>query len=757
MSNTEDQKTDQFKPLENPDDENGVSDAPVYSEDPELNQWIIEGIERLESKDYKSAIKLFEKVLRVDPDNMSAFEKLSIARSVQADIDRISEYMAMGRELMNQREWTGALEEFQAILAINPDHEEAKMCLRQVQEHLGQTPDDADDSVSKGEFDITTGGEPVFDFEPAMDALSDPNVSEEQDTGVVEEYTPPKAGEEMDDPEFQRRLEEALRIYENGNLERARELLEALQNDYPGQPQVDFYLTAIARRLESDQVRSDQTNAEALFKQGMDQLENQDFESARDTFQKVLQIRPEFEQAQLMLDRVGSMMSMGEQPRISSDVKDSQAAGTDRGTQKTAGKPSRPLPPPPRKPSQPRSYKFIVIGTVLIGIIVVAVVLFFSFQYPKMRFEKLTSQAEARFRDKAYVEAIALLESAVVIQPDSFDTLTMLGDAYSASGSYQDAVASYEKALSLQPSNKALILKIADAQFEGELWGAAESTYARLTAELRYKEDAYYKIGLTRKQRNQLDEAIQAFRKTVEINDAHSGAHFELAKCLEEQAAAPDLEEEQKTALLAEAEQEFQQAINTDPKFVEGYEVLSDFYSRQENYEKAAEVMNRLLAWFKPTTLEKSREVARLREKLGKAQYNSGDYEGAVESFTTVIQIEPNVEAFRDLGRAHYKAGKLTEAVLVWRRGLELDNEDADLHFQIAVAHFRQGDLSAAESSYKEALRIKPDYVKALTNLGFLYYQSYKYELARMYWQRSLEVDPTQEEVERRLKEIEKK
>ncbi|MCD4652646.1 hypothetical protein K8T06_01780, partial [bacterium] len=129
MSNTEEQKTDQFKARKATD---GLDkDLEVYSSDPELNQWIKDGISKSDNKEYKDAIRLFEKVLRVDPDNMCAFEKLSITRSVQGDIDRISEFLAMGRELMNQRDWRGALDEFQAILAINPEHEEAQISLQQ--------------------------------------------------------------------------------------------------------------------------------------------------------------------------------------------------------------------------------------------------------------------------------------------------------------------------------------------------------------------------------------------------------------------------------------------------------------------------------------------------------------------------------------------------------------------------------------------------------------------------------------------------
>ncbi|MBN1296744.1 tetratricopeptide repeat protein [bacterium] len=746
MNRSEDQKTDQFRPINHLDHANGSDSNRVYSADPELNQWIIEGIEKLDRKDFKSAIKLFEKVLRVDPDNMSAFEKLSIARSVQADIDRISEYMAMGRELMNQREWQGAGEEFQAVLAIDADHEEARTCMNQIRMHL-QNETGEPEPAEAGEMEITLGGESIFEFTPAHDYVSDPNIEPDQDTVQTEHYLSENSGSGSStiDPQFQNRLEEALRIYENGNLDRAQELLEELQGDYPDQEQIAFYLTAISRRLESDQVRQEQSNVETLFKQGMDMLEQQDFTGARTLFQKVLQIRPDFEQAQLLLDRVDSMSQMVSSGRPGGIKPTHSGSPRMTSTDDVGSKSSRPLPPPPPKPRTPGSSKLMIVGGLILVIGILAAIGFFLFQFPKMRFDNLTSEAKARFRDKAYVEAIALLESAVVIRPDDFEAIRLLGDAYSASGNPMEAVNAYQNALALNPEDLDLVLKLADAQFAAKLWGAAETTYHRLTGELRFKEGAFYQIGLARKNRGLIDDAIMSFRETLAVNEAHSMAHFELAKCLEQQA------------LHAEAELAFQQAISTDPKFMEGYEVLSDFYRQKGEHQKAAEVLTRLLAWYKPTTLDKSKQVARLREKLGEDQYNSEDYLGAVESFTSVIQIEPTVEAFRNLGRAHYKTGKLTEAILVWRRGLELDDRDADLHFQIAVALFRQGDMSGAEAGYKEALRIKPDFVKALTNLGFLYYQNYRYDMARGYWQQSLAIDPTQEEVRRRLKEIEKK
>ncbi len=730
MGNIEDQRTDQFKPFD--------------SEESELAQWLEEGSQRLAEKQFREAIKLFEKVLRVDPDNMAAFEKLSLARSIQADMDHIAEYLAMGQELMSQHDWKGAQEEFHAVLSIDPKNEEAVLCLREVQGHLGLKGPEADVSA------ITTGGENVFDLDSVPETGSYSGASnDDQETAILATGGAYDFQNQETDPEFQRQLEEALRIYEAGNLPKAKSMLEQLQNENPGHAQIQFYLTAISRRFETESVRKDQTGAETLFKQGMDQLEKQKFDEARASFQAVLQVRPDFNQAQLMLERIDTMAG---------------ATRSDRGSMKTevSDKPSRFSAAHSKKPSssalppKPKSGKsssgsgpginWLKILLIAVPVLIVGLIVgFLLIVYPNARYEKFITQAKERVGEKAYLEAISLLESALVVQPDSLEALELLGEAATAAEKPDKAVTAYESALRVSPEDKDLILQLGTAQFNNKQWADSEMTFKQLVSDILYQDEATFKIAMSLKNRNNIDAAILAFQNAISVDEANSKAHYELAQCYELKQMFP------------EAEASYHQAISTDPKFVLAYEKLGNFYKDRQQYEQAAEILKRLLVWFKPTTVEKSNQIAQLRFKLGEMQYESGDYTGAVESFTTVIQIEPNVDAFRNLGRAHYKNGKLTEAILVWRRGIELDNKDHDLWFQIGTAQLRQGDTAAAESSYQESLRLKPNFVKALTNLGFLYHQTYRFDMARKLWKQSLELDPDQPTVKDKLKEIDKK
>ena len=65
------------------------------------------------------------------------------------------------------------------------------------------------------------------------------------------------------------------------------------------------------------------------------------------------------------------------------------------------------------------------------------------------------------------------------------------------------------------------------------------------------------------------------------------------------------------------------------------------------------------------------------------------------------------------------RQGKLEEAEDSYREALRLKPDYAEAHNNLGNVLWDQGKLEEAEASYREALRLKPDYAEAHTNLGF--------------------------------------
>ena len=729
MNNIEDQKTDQFRPY--PSDE----DKEVM-----LRQWLEEGSQKLDQKDYDEAIKFFEKILRVDPENLIAFEKLSIARSIQADMNRIEDYLAMGRELMKQFDWNGAYDEYQAVLSIDPNNKEARSSLREVKKHL-QMPLSEDDQDL-----ITHGGEDVESEADVFDVEDSSYVAYEQKTDISSS----SESVEIIDQQFQAKLEEALRVYENGFLLRAKELLEELQKQNPEHSQVQFYLTAIDRRIEMESFRKNQINIEELFQKGMDSLEKQDFNGARDLFTKVLEIRPDFQQAQLMLSQIDFLSGSTDAAREKTIVKENEDTKNLDKTQSTApGKTTLKNVPKPLKkrgfPSFTRILLFLFPALIVIGAVVSGFYLIYIF--PKIRYEKSMEIAQELNADGKIEEAIPWIVKALNAKPDSVDALKMLGEVYLKAGKLNEAVDILEPALDKYPENRSITRMLAETHFTRKDWNLAERYYKVVQDDPRFHDEAVLRIALSRKNRGLTDDAIEILENFLEENEQNAKGYFYLAQCY--------LEKNDKE-LEENIEESYLKAIEKDSTFIEAYEDLASYYHSRKELQKGIETLENLLSWFKPSTMEKSKHVASIRFTLGNMQYEAGHFRDATDSYSAVIQIEPSIDAYRNLGRSHYKMDRLAEAILIWRRGLKLNNSDDDLWWQIGVAQFRQNDLTAAENSYKEALRHNPNHVRALTNLGYIYYQQYNYNLARKYWKQSLELDPDQPQIKQKLKEIDR-
>lgn len=727
MNRTEDQKTDQFKPYQ-----------PDEAQESQLSQWLEEGSQKLNSREYKEAITFFEKILRVDPENMAAFEKLSIARSAQTDMNRIEDYLAMGRELMHQFDWNGAYDEFQAVLSIDKENEEAKSYLLEVEKNLDRPLQGSDEDL------ITTGGEDVLAGEQndylSLDSFeSDPD-QETESFGISAKAA---FSAKNADPEFQRLLEEALMVYENGNLVRAKELLEKLRKRNTEHAQVQFYLTAINRRIETESVRKDQVNAEELFKNGMDSLERQEFDEARNAFQKVLQIRPDFQQAQLMLDKIDVLKGGSHREKTpvktSVDHKKQKIESPEKKRRQSVSHAPKRVKASGRS-SKLRMFLYIVLALVILG--AAGITVYLVHVYPNSRYEAFLAQARELENKGKYEDAIPLIESALIVYPDSLNAMTMLGQMLLKADKPDKAVGVFKAALELDPENNASKLMLARAFSDNGDWEKAEAYYRMVLEDPQFHDNALLSIALTMKNRNLTDQAIEMLEQFLKENDQHAEANFCIAGCY------------QAKGMHDATVESYLKAIENKPDYIEAYEELADYYKSRGQFKEGIEILEKLLVWFKPATIEASQRVAKIRFSLGEMQYEKGDYKEAVENFTQVIQIEPSVEAYRNLGRSHYKMERLTEAILVWRRGLDLNPSDIDLMWQIGVAQFRQGDLTSAENSYKEALRINPEHVRSLTNLGFVYYQQYKFDLARKYWRQSLDLDPHQPGLVKKLQEI---
>lgn len=129
---------------------------------------------------------------------------------------------------------------------------------------------------------------------------------------------------------------------------------------------------------------------------------------------------------------------------------------------------------------------------------------------------------------------------------------------------------------------------------------------------------------------------------------------------------------------------------------------------------------------------------------LGHALETSGQPTEAVEAFRRATQAAPgDALSWRELGQIYVKQAKQAEAVAALEKSLQLDSEAPEAHYALGLARSQpNGDLGRAEASFREAIRLAPDYPEAHMNLAILLFQGQRAEEAGYHFERALRFRP---------------
>ncbi len=120
-----------------------------------------------------------------------------------------------------------------------------------------------------------------------------------------------------------------------------------------------------------------------------------------------------------------------------------------------------------------------------------------------------------------------------------------------------------------------------------------------------------------------------------------------------------------------------------------------------------------------------------------------GIHKEAIESFKQAVKINPDdADAHYNLGAAYSKSGKYQEAIESYKQVIRIDPDGAlahtnlgvvyaesgtdiaEVHYNLGLAYGKSGMHKEAIESFKQAIRIDPDFAWAHNNLGIAYISS---------------------------------
>jgi tetratricopeptide (TPR) repeat protein len=142
-------------------------------------------------------------------------------------------------------------------------------------------------------------------------------------------------------------------------------------------------------------------------------------------------------------------------------------------------------------------------------------------------------------------------------------------------------------------------------------------------------------------------------------------------------------------------------AVAINPQYAQSILLLAKTYFAAHEYEQAA-------VWFAklPSDDPASAEANFL---LGLCQYHLGHFDRSSEAFKATAERVPLTEVLNNIGAAENRRGHQRDAVDYFEKAVAADPSDPDYHFNLAVALYRKGDITAAQRQLRETLSRRPN------------------------------------------------
>jgi len=209
------------------------------------------------------------------------------------------------------------------------------------------------------------------------------------------------------------------------------------------------------------------------------------------------------------------------------------------------------------------------------------------------------------------------------------------------------------------------------------------------------------------------NEQIKAFKEINDLlkNDINNTAlYLKRARLYQKYGAVP------------KAIQDVDRAIGIDSLIPEFYLLKAELLKSQDRLKEAKETLDKCMF------VDNKNVQARI--ELGWLALIAKDYKQALDYADAALKRNMYAsEAYFLKGMIFIEKKDTTLAISSFKTAVEQENDYYDAYIQLGILHiYKEGNLS--EGYFKNALRIKPNNLEALYNLGFYYQENAMYEQA---------------------------
>ena len=214
-------------------------------------------------------------------------------------------------------------------------------------------------------------------------------------------------------------------------------------------------------------------------------------------------------------------------------------------------------------------------------------------------------------------------------------------------------------------------------------------------------------LGASRAQIGNLDEAIEAYKKTISLKPDYAEAYSNMGVALRKQGK------------FEEAIEAYKKSISIKPNYAEAYNNMGVTFKDQGKFDEAIEAYKKSIL-LKPN-------YAEAYDNMGVALKNKGKFDEAIEAYHKAISIKPiHANTYYNMGNALRDQLKLDEAIEYYNKSISLNPNYTDAFNNMGIALHYQDKSEEAIQAYRKAISFNPDSAETHQNLGFMLLRSGK-------------------------------
>lgn len=239
-----------------------------------------------------------------------------------------------------------------------------------------------------------------------------------------------------------------------------------------------------------------------------------------------------------------------------------------------------------------------------------------------------------------------------------------------------------------------------------------------------FEHETHNALGLLLAKKGKKDQAIEEYKKAIEVRPDIKDARLNLANLYMDSGAYDKAAEEFKSVLLA------------DPGNVEVAVSLGHAYAQQGLDEKAAEVYAK--------AVKAAPDDLKMRYVLANLYLKIGLLDNAEKEYTEIIARDPkNADSRNNLGNIYYSKGLPDKAVEEYNKALALDPAHFRARNNLANVYLMTSRFDMAIDEYKKVLEAQPGNAVVRYNLGLAYEGKGMMREALREWEEAARIDPT--------------